>query len=752
MLNSQNMSRAERTFSYILKGGLLLTPFLVLVVTRSMYFPFITGKNFAFRILIEILAAVWAVAALKFPSFRPRSSAVTWAVISFLAIMGLATIFSLSPYKSFWSSFERMDGYLGLLHLFFYFLLLASVFKDERDWVIFLYTSLGVSAIVSFYAVMQLAGKFNIHQGGTRVDATFGNATYLAAYLLFHIFFIIWFFLRASSWWARLGWAALFALEAVILYNTATRGAIIGLLGGLFVMAVLLAVWARGPLRRWAIAGLAFLVLVPILFFLVKDTSPVKKSPVLERFAGISLQETTTQSRFTIWKMALQGWRERPVIGWGQESFIYVFSKYYEPSLWRQEPWFDRAHNIFLDWLTAGGILGLVSYLAIYSASLWILFWSFRRRVIDVISFAVLISLLLAHFFQNIFVFDNLTSYLLFFAVVAYVHLFSTELSAVPAGGENRAAEKNRSRSSGRVFRAPAGLVTAATAVVGILVVLLLYFANIKPILAAQRILSSLRISNEHAPAGKVDALIASFKNGLAMKTFGTAEAREQISQVANAVIGDPALAEQDKVKYFDFAIREMENQRRSFPTDVRAKAFLSTLYSQAGRPNEALEVINEALEISRKRPQFFFIAGEVYSNAGQSVQAIEAIRTAYELAPDYPEAISNYAIILILGGKDQEVEGLFEKHFGVKIFPAERYAKAYISAGKLDKALFIREEIVRRSPDNAEHRANLGSLYVQLRQFDKAIREFEEAIRLEPRFKSSGEQIIRQIREGKVQ
>ena len=131
------MFQTEKYLSWILKGGLLLTPFIVFIVTRSLYFPFITGKNFTFRILVELLAVIWVYAALKFPGLRPRFSGLSVAVVVFMVIMGLATIFSLSSYHSFWSSFERMEGYVALLHLLLYFLLLGAAFKTQRDWSIF---------------------------------------------------------------------------------------------------------------------------------------------------------------------------------------------------------------------------------------------------------------------------------------------------------------------------------------------------------------------------------------------------------------------------------------------------------------------------------------------------------------------------------------------------------------------------------------------------------------------------------------
>jgi O-antigen ligase len=71
--------------------------------------------------------------------------------------------------------------------------------------------------------------------------------------------------------------------------------------------------------------------------------------------------------------MAIKGIAEKPFIGWGQESFNYVFNKYYDPRMYNQEQWFDRAHNVFFDWLTAGGILGLGTYLFFFGTLLWYL-------------------------------------------------------------------------------------------------------------------------------------------------------------------------------------------------------------------------------------------------------------------------------------------------------------------------------------------------------------------------------------------
>jgi tetratricopeptide (TPR) repeat protein len=369
-----------------------------------------------------------------------------------------------------------------------------------------------------------------------------------------------------------------------------------------------------------------------------------------------------------------------------------------------------------------------------FAAALWMLIRAFRRSSIDIISFGVLGSLLAAHFFQILFVFDNLTSYLLFFAILAYVHVVA------------------RSARSPRPRLLPAGVPAAGGVAAAFAVVLLLYFANVKPIMAASDILDTLVIAQTAEPAGRVDTLIAKFEEGIALHTFGTTEMREQVSQIASVVARDSALANQDKIKYLEFAINELEAQRKRFPSDVRAAAFLATLYSTAGRPEDAIRVTEEVLAISPYRQQFYFIEAEAYINLGQNEKAIGVLKKAYDLAPDYPEALVNFGTVLILAGKGDQAEALLQEHYGTKFIADLHYAQAYTQIGDFGKAAEVWKLIVKSSPSSAESHANYGGVLARAGNREEAIREFEEAIRLEPRFEAQGRQIIEQIRNGKIQ
>ncbi|MEL6802589.1 MAG: hypothetical protein AAFO91_02250, partial [Bacteroidota bacterium] len=165
--------------------AVLLIP---LMVTDSMFFPFITGKNFTFRVLVEIIFAAWVLLALVDTTYRPRFSWMAASGLSLLVVMFFANLFGEYPLKSFWSNFERMDGYVTLVHFYLYFVVVAHILRTKAHWSYFLHTSIAVAAFVAFQGLQQALGMV---EARNRVDSTLGNAAYMAVYMLFHIFFVI---------------------------------------------------------------------------------------------------------------------------------------------------------------------------------------------------------------------------------------------------------------------------------------------------------------------------------------------------------------------------------------------------------------------------------------------------------------------------------------------------------------------------------------------------------------------------------
>src|SRR3972149_11263552 len=139
----------EKTLRFIVLGGIFALPFIVFIIAQSLFFPFITGKNFTFRIIVEIMTGAYLALALVNPSVRPRRSYLLGAFALFVLVVALADAFGVYPFKSFWSNYERMDGWVTLAHLFLYFVVASSVLNTEKLWKAFWQTELVMSLLIA---------------------------------------------------------------------------------------------------------------------------------------------------------------------------------------------------------------------------------------------------------------------------------------------------------------------------------------------------------------------------------------------------------------------------------------------------------------------------------------------------------------------------------------------------------------------------------------------------------------------------
>src|SRR3989338_2257619 len=138
----------EKTLRWIVLAGIFALPFIVFIIANTFFFPFITGKNFTFRIIVEIITGAWFALALIKTEYRPRKSWLLGAFAIFVLIIAIADLNGVYPFKSFWSNYERMDGWVTLAHLFAYFVVASSVLSAQKLWRRLWLTSLGVSVLV----------------------------------------------------------------------------------------------------------------------------------------------------------------------------------------------------------------------------------------------------------------------------------------------------------------------------------------------------------------------------------------------------------------------------------------------------------------------------------------------------------------------------------------------------------------------------------------------------------------------------
>jgi tetratricopeptide (TPR) repeat protein/O-antigen ligase len=722
--------KMNKILRYFLIGGIFIVPFVALLVSGKMFFPFITGKNFAFRILVELLLGGWAILAVLDKAYRPRFSPLLIAVFAFLGIMTLADFFGANPFKSFWSNFERMEGLLGLIHLAGYFVVAGIVLNTEKLWDRFFNTSVAVSTIIGVYGLLQLAGKITINQGGVRLDATFGNASYLAIYMLFHIFITVFLFVRwRGASFVKYLYGAIIILQLAVLYFTATRGAILGLVGGALLTTLLISIFEKEKktIRKISIIILAFLIAFTGIFVIIKDADFIKKSDTLGRLSSISLKEGST--RFTIWSMAWEGVKERPLLGWGQENFNFVFNKYYKPSLYAQEQWFDRVHNIFFDWLIAGGILGFFAYFSIPFLMLYYL-WRRLEVKLSVTEKSILTGLLAGYFFHNMFVFDNIMSYILFFSIGAYIYAHSTFR---PNLNEDKfKSDLNRNNGMRRVF----------IPLIIIAVIFSLYFFNIKGIFAARSIIRGI------SPQSSFDVNIANLEKALAYNTVGKQEAIEQMAVTALRMKNIGADIE-TQTKFFEPANREMGKLVEERSEDARIRIFYASLLNNFNFHGEALPHLKKAVELSPNKQAMHFELGTAYLNKGEFEKAFDIFEEAYNLAPDFKDAEIIYRVGSIYVGREAEINSIIGP-ISDNDRTDTRIINAYVRTNRFDEVVKSWEITVANNPNNAQSHLSLGASYLQIGRRQDAIAEIQKAIDLDENFREQGEFYINEIRAGR--
>ena len=150
----------------------------------------------------------------------------------------------------------------------------------------------------------------------------------------------------AAGWLAFSGfrnrflWAVV-ALCAVGLGATFSRGALAAAALGL-----ILVVWATAPrLRLMALGALLLTAAAGIVF---------AGNRMLDLFAGGS-----GSLRLDIWRSSLAMIRDRPVLGYGPDQFLYAYSpRYIAPTSWA-ERFTSHPHNVLLDFWIRLGIIGV---------------------------------------------------------------------------------------------------------------------------------------------------------------------------------------------------------------------------------------------------------------------------------------------------------------------------------------------------------------------------------------------------------
>ena len=149
-------------------------------------FPFVVGKALFTYLLTEVAFGLWVLVCLRNPEYTVPRSWLLAAFAVYSVVTLAAALFGVSSQRSLWSTYERMQGFVAVVHWLVYSWLLVSVYRTRSDWRSILNLGLAVGVVLAMVGLAQSEGieLTPYIQAQRRVYSTLGNPTYVGTFML----------------------------------------------------------------------------------------------------------------------------------------------------------------------------------------------------------------------------------------------------------------------------------------------------------------------------------------------------------------------------------------------------------------------------------------------------------------------------------------------------------------------------------------------------------------------------------------
>ena len=398
--------------------------------------------------------------------------------------------------------------------------------------------------------------------------------------------------------------------------------------------------------------------------------------------------------------VSFNGFLEHPILGWGSENYNLVFDKYYDPRLYPTEQWFDHAHNIIFDNLISAGILGLLSYFLIFLAAFFLLSKYAKVGKKSLFISYLFMALLLAYFFQNLFVFDALATYLPFFITLAFIGFMTL-------------SDEDGKKIVNKYNSVPFGVFIAFFVLIGSFI----YFFNVKPLASSYYGLRALATSPAN-PNKVLDYFDKSFSWGLQ----GKPEIRSRMVDVARKVAKVKNMPEDLKRKFFDKVEEEGMNAIKEEPKNFRYYSYLANMAFIDRQNKDFVKkmdmMLTDAVKMAPNKQMLYLQRYQLKAILGQNEEALKNLKTFLDLSYDFK-------LTMIMAFNYKEI-------------------------GQRDKAISIYEALLKRQDLISRDRLSIAIEFASMGEDRRAIRIAENLMKKDPTFSKSNLKFIEDVRSGK--
>lgn len=341
-----------------------------------------TIKVAILRIGSALALFAWIYDILKYGG-KIRTSPLYWIFGAFLLWATASTIFSVSPVTAFFGKYRRYEGLWSYGIYAVLFFVVVQYATNELRVKMIAKTLVFSSAIVALYGLGQSVGIEPIMKGASAFEAgrsysTYGNPDLLAGFLAFGVF--VSFGLALGE--HRRGWRVVYWL--ILLMNSAvsitaySRSIWVAIVVGMGFM-ILFAVRQSMKPEKSDYVFMGGTLLATAVYALRSLSRNDAVTNIANRIISIfQFKSGSALTRFEIWDAAIKAIKDRPLFGFGPDTFRLVFRRY-APVSYAQDAGYlsvaDNVHNYILQLAASVGIIGMLLF---YGMGTWVAFLTFK--------------------------------------------------------------------------------------------------------------------------------------------------------------------------------------------------------------------------------------------------------------------------------------------------------------------------------------------------------------------------------------
>ncbi len=645
---------------YCLHALLFLVPIIVSkLLTLNIgqlpvtYDQFDIVKLVTMRGLTIIALGGWGI-SLLIRGGKVRFTKIDWLVLAFLAWAAITTVTSIHWPTALFGKYRRFEGLISLVnYAAVYFLTIQLVDRPSRVRSL-MRTLFFSGVIVSTYSVLQYLGIEPINYGtlpfeATRAFATYGNPDLLGGFIMFALPISAVLALSEDNvWWRTTYWVGT-VLAAIMWITAFTRSAWVG--GAVAIpLIVIFAFRQKIRLRTedWVMSGLAAIAAVVVVVRSLSASSEVLN--FLVRVKSIfEFDQGSAVTRFQIWSAAIEATKDRPIFGFGPDTFRLVFP-IYKPAAYVAAAGYlsvaDNVHNYPLQLTSAIGIPG---FLLLYGIFIWVLIDSFKSafsaesgnaRMLYSGIWASAVGYLV-HLFFSLSVTGTTVILWVLLGILVAPKARTIELKPLPATG---------------------GLLASGAVLV---LALLLTAGNVRYAMADHQYL--LTRVDIYPPEQDVEAARRAVQLNPYNDMYRAEVGLALLQQAAQLL----ATADQTDLDTMQQAYRLMQEAEQSLletiayiPAEYDNYVFLANLYNQMGAIfdatyyEKALDIARRGIAVERFGPAIRVEYARALTATGDVEAAIKQLRYVIKLDPDYSLAAVELSQVLTEQG---DAEGALE-------------------------------------------------------------------------------------------